>query len=209
MDLKRLEAHAVAVTLDNLSAGVVVVTTDSRILHANDAARRMFDNGGPVRSMKGHLTAYTSEASEELAQALALACNNEANIGASGIGIALKGPGGEPALAHVLPLTRGDLRTRLMPAATAAVFVSSDNPLPTDMNAIGRAFALTPAETRLLEHLVQGATLVDVAGAIGISVTTAKTQLSHIFSKAGVTRQADLIAMVSRLMPQIKRPTAQ
>jgi DNA-binding CsgD family transcriptional regulator/PAS domain-containing protein len=208
IDIKALEAHALSATLNNFQTGVIVVAADGRVLHANDAARRMFDNGGPVRSINGRLTAYEPEASDELARALALACNNEAAIGASGIGIALNGPSGELAVAHVLPLARGDLRTRLMPTATAAVFVSkSDNPLPTDMSAIGRAFALTPAETHLLEHLAQGATLADVSRVLGISITTAKTHLSHIFSKTGVTRQTDLIALVNRLMPQIKRPT--
>lgn len=209
MDVKALEAHALSSTLDNFRTGVIVVAADGRVLHANDAARRMLDQGGLVRTVKGRLVACESAANDELARALALACNNEAGIGANGIGIALNGSSGEPAIAHVLPLAKGDLRTRLVPQAAAAVFVSkSDESLPSDMGAIGRTFALTPAETRLLEHLVQGATLVDVAAAIGISLATAKTQLSHIFSKTGVTRQTDLIAMVSRLMPQIKRPTA-
>jgi DNA-binding CsgD family transcriptional regulator/PAS domain-containing protein len=208
MGVKALEAHALSATLDNFQTGVIVVAADGRVLHANDAARRMFDEGGLVRSINGRLLAYEAKANDELTRALALACNNEAGIGANGIGIALNGASGEPAVAHVLPLAKGDLRTRLMPQATAAVFVSkSDNPLPADMSAIGRAFELTPAETRLLEHLVQGATLTDVSRVLGISLTTAKTHLSHIFSKTGVTRQADLIALVNRLTPQIKRPT--
>ena len=207
IDIKALEAHALSATLNNFQTGVIIVAADGCLLHANDAARHMFDSGGPVCSINGRLTTYKSEASEELAHALALACNNEAGIGATGIGIALTGHRGEAAVAHVLPLATGDLRTRLMPTATAAVFVSkSDNPLPTDMNAIGRAFALTPAETRLLEHLAQGATLTDVSNALGISLATTKTHLSHIFSKTGVTRQTDLIALVNRLMPQINRP---
>jgi DNA-binding CsgD family transcriptional regulator/PAS domain-containing protein len=207
IDIKALEAHVLSATLNSFQTGVIVVATDGRVLHANDAARAMFDSGGPVRSINGRLTTNKSEASEELAHALALACNNEAGIGATGIGIALTGPSGEAAVAHVLPLATGDLRTRLMPTATAAVFVSKSNiPLPTDMNAIGQAFVLTSAETHLLEHLAQGATLTEISSALGISLATAKTHLSHIFSKTGVTRQTDLIALVNRLMPQIKRP---
>ena len=209
MGVKALEAHALSATLDNFQTGVIVVAADGRVLHANDAARQMLDQGDLVRSVNGRLVARESGAIDELARALSLACNNEAGIGANGIGIALNGRSGGPAIAHVLPLAKGDVRTRLVPQAAAAVFVSkSDESLPSDMSAIGRTFALTPAETRLLEHLVQGAPLVDVAAAIGISVATAKTQLSHIFSKTGVTRQADLIALASRLMPPIKRPTA-
>jgi DNA-binding CsgD family transcriptional regulator/PAS domain-containing protein len=208
IDIKTLEAHTLSATLDNLQTGVIIVAADGRVLHANDAARCMFAAGGPVRSVKGRLSAHEAEAGDELGCALAHACKNEAGIGASGIGVALSGPPGEPAVAHVLPLARGNLRTRLVPQAIAAVFVSqSGSSLPADMSAIAPAFNLTPAEARLLEHLVQGATLVNVARTLGISEPTAKTHLSHIFSKTGVTRQADLVALVDRLMPPIKHPT--
>ena len=42
LDMKKLEAHALAATLDNYAAGVVVVADQGRILHANNAARSMF-----------------------------------------------------------------------------------------------------------------------------------------------------------------------
>ena len=49
--------------------------------------------------MNGRLVACETEANDELACALALASSNEADIGANGIGIALNGPSGEPAIA--------------------------------------------------------------------------------------------------------------
>ncbi len=208
MDIKKLEAQALSATLDNFQTGVIVVAIDGRVLHANDAAHRMFAAGGPVRSVNGRLSTHETAGKDELNRALILACKDESSIGASGIGIALSGPDDEPAIAHVLPLANGDLRTRLMPQATAAVFVSlSGDPLPTDMSAIARAFSLTPAEARLLEHLMQGTTLIEVARELGISEPTAKTHLSHIFSKTGVTRQAELVALINRLRPPVKRPT--
>jgi PAS domain-containing protein len=53
IDLKALEAQALAAALDNFAVGVIVVAEDDRILHANDAARRMFAAGSPVCSTKG------------------------------------------------------------------------------------------------------------------------------------------------------------
>jgi hypothetical protein len=47
---------------------------------------------------------------------------DEADIGKTGLAINLTGPDTPPVLAHVLPLAGGDLRTRLRPAAVAAVF---------------------------------------------------------------------------------------
>jgi len=208
MDLKKLEVRALTVTLDNLSAGVVVVANDSRILHANAAAQLMFKADGPVRSFHGKLSATDLAGARELTEAIVLAQRNEAAIGAAGIGVALKNASGEAAIAHVLPLAYGELRTRLMPQATAAVFVTqAGRKLSADMSAIAKDFGLTPAEARLLEHLVQGATLVDVAHTLGVSDPTARSHLSHIFLKTGVTRQADLVALIDRLTPPIKRPT--
>src|SRR5262249_45964703 len=159
--------------------GVIVVAVDGAVLHANESAQRMFVAGGPVRSINGKLFAHNTSANSELSRALALACNDEVGIGSSGIGIALRGPKDEPAVAHVLPLARGDLRTRLVPHAAAAIFVSqAGGPSLTDTAAIARAFALTPAEARLLDCLLQGGTLVDAANTLGIAEPTAKTHLA-------------------------------
>jgi len=206
MDLKKVEVQALRATLDHLSAGVVVVAEGNRILHANEAARRMFAAGSPVRALSGRLAARSAGAGAELAKAIDLARRNESGIGATGIGVPLADETGEPAVAHVLPLARGDLRTRLMPQATAAVFVTRVAQAPSaKIDAVAATFGLTPAETRVLERLLRGMSLVAAAAALGIAETTAKTHLSRIFAKTGVSRQAELVAVVSRLMPPLRR----
>jgi DNA-binding CsgD family transcriptional regulator/PAS domain-containing protein len=206
MDLKKVEAQALGATLDHLSAGVVIVAEGNRILHANEAARRMFAVGSPVRSLSGRLTARSARAGTELARAIDLARHNESGIGATGIGVPLADEPGGPAVAHVLPLARGDLRTRLMPQATAAVFVTRvEQATPAKIDTVAATFGLTPAETRVLERLLRGMSLVAAAAALGIAETTAKTHLSRIFVKTGVSRQPDLIALVHRLMPPLRR----
>jgi DNA-binding CsgD family transcriptional regulator len=47
--------------------------------------------------------------------------------------------------------------------------------------------------------------LVEAAAALGIAETTAKTHLSRIFAKTGVSRQAELVALVHRLTPPLQR----
>jgi DNA-binding CsgD family transcriptional regulator/PAS domain-containing protein len=206
MDLKKVEVQALGSTLDHLSAGVIIVAEGNRILHANHAARRMFAAGSPVRSSNGRLAARGPGAGAELAKAINLARGNESSIGATGIGVALADEPGRPAVAHVLPLARGDLRTRLVPQATAAVFVTCvEQAPPAEINAVAATFGLTPAETRVLEWLLRGMSLVEAAAALDIADTTAKTHLSHIFAKTGVSRQAELVALVYGLMPPLRR----
>lgn len=61
-------------------------------------------------------------------------------------------------------------------------------------------------ERRLLEQLVAGKSLPQAADALGIAGTTARTHLTGIVAKTGVSRQADLIALVTRLVPPLQRP---
>ena len=206
IDFKGIEIQALAAALDSFSLGVILVGEGGRILHANAEARNMFAAGVPVRSVNGRLSVRDAAADAELARVIALARREEAGIGAAGIGVALKNRVGEPAVAHVLPLAHGDLRTRLVPRATAAVFVMRAGGQPVlDAATIAGAFGLTPRETQLLRQLAAGASLPEAAAALGIAETTAKTHLGNIFGKTGVARQANLIALVHRLSPPLGR----
>ena len=57
-------------------------------------------------------------------------------------------------------------------------------------------FGFTPAEARLAAGISSGAALNTMAGSLGISKKTGRNQLMNIFAKAGVHRQAELVAMV-------------
>jgi DNA-binding CsgD family transcriptional regulator len=101
----------------------------------------------------------------------------------------------------VLPMTTGELRAQLQPRATAAIFIDTSEG-PGGVGLAASAFNLTSAETRILESLVAGRTLAETARHFGIAPSTAKTHLDHIFGKAGVSRQAELV----RLTMQMTRP---
>jgi DNA-binding CsgD family transcriptional regulator/PAS domain-containing protein len=205
MDLKALERQALVATLDNLAAGVLIVANDSRILHVNRAAERMLGGSGSLHVINGRLTARDGD--DALVEALEMAGRNEAAIGGAGIGVALKSAAGAPIVAHVLPLSRGDLRTRLIPRATAAVFlIDASEPLALSITAVAESFGLTRSESRLLAQLALGSTIASAAVALGIAETTTKTHLAHIFAKTGLSRQADLIALVHRLASPARNP---
>jgi DNA-binding CsgD family transcriptional regulator len=160
----------------------------------------MLDKGGPVQSAQGVLKATTPSAASELGSALALAAGNEAGIGKTGLAIRLSEPEVPPIFAHVLPLTGSDFRTRLQPAAVAAVFIGAPPDAQDGADALAAAFGLTPAETKVLSSLFARCTLVETAAYLGIARPTAKTHLEHIFLKTGVTRQAELMRLWTGLI---------
>lgn len=61
------------------------------------------------------------------------------------------------------------------------------------------AFQLSPAEARLAARLAAGDLLETVAEQLGIAKETARNQLKSIFSKVGIHRQAELVAILSTL----------
>ncbi len=60
-------------------------------------------------------------------------------------------------------------------------------------------FGLTKAEARLAIELACGQTLEDIADEHGVSISTARVQLKSIFAKTGTSRQAELVALLTRL----------
>jgi DNA-binding CsgD family transcriptional regulator len=201
LDARAIEKARMAEALDALKCGVVLTNQSGAILHANRVAERMFRHGGSVQSARGILAAKLPAAAKELRAAIRLAAQDESALGKAGLAIPLSEDDAPPVFAHVLPLTGGELRTRLQPAAVAAIFIGTAQDEAEAAKAMAAAFGLTPAETRLLESLLAGHTLAETATALGIAMTTAKTHLDNIFQKTGVNRQAELMRLAARVTP--------
>ena len=207
LDLRTVERQAFAAVIDSLPTGICIVGEGGEILHANATAKSMLQSKGPIRSEAGRLRGLQQDETTELMSAIETARDNEAEIGAHGIGVPLHHPNGRSSVAHVLPLTAGTIRTRLVPQALAAVFVNDDGPVSFgNLDAVGRCFGFTPAETRLAALVLAGKTLADAASELSIAETTAKTHLQHVFMKCGVSRQVELVSLLNRLIPVARRP---
>jgi hypothetical protein len=87
----------------------------------------------------------------------------------TGLAIRLTEPDVPPIFAHVLPLTGSDFRTRLQPAAVAAVFVGAPPDAQDGGDTLAAAYGLTPAGTRVLASLFAGRTLAETAATLGIT----------------------------------------
>lgn len=57
------------------------------------------------------------------------------------------------------------------------------------------ALGITPSEARVVHGLVEGGNVEDAARAAGVSISTARTYLKNVFSKTGVSRQAELVRL--------------
>jgi DNA-binding CsgD family transcriptional regulator len=184
----------------------LLVDSNATIIHANRSARTMLSAGSPIRSEQGRLRTYRPETSAALMAAIAKAVGDEAAIGSAGIGVPAPQADGDPALIHVLPLMRGDIRARIAPRASAALFVTpAGDAVGTPAAALAALFDLTAAEMRTLEYLLAGDTPAQAADKLGIQITTLRTHQAHIFDKTGTSRLPDLIRLASKFSPPIRQ----
>ncbi len=204
LDLQTLTSHALETTLDALTVGVFLVDAQARIVHMNRAASDLVRTGRTLRLTNHRIVPTDQNASRELARALATADQPLSMTAA--VTIALPDELGPGHLASILPLDRGDRRALLAPfAAVAAIFVRDPvvaTPLPGE--AFAKLYSLTPGELRLLLALTPGLTIREAADMLGISETTAKTHLQHIFAKTRTSKQTELFRLLMNSVPPVQ-----
>jgi DNA-binding CsgD family transcriptional regulator len=188
--------------LDGLEQGFLLVDADARLLFVNQAARALLNARAGLRLEAGVLSASkTGEA--RILRGLIASCA----VGAS----AATDAGGEMALrrgAGRLPL--GVLVTPIRPEtamvsipwsfpqrAVAIVLVSDPEiEMRARIERLRDRFGLTPAEATFALEIIKGDGRKATADRLGITVGTARSHLSKIFDKTGVTRQAELVRLI-------------
>jgi DNA-binding CsgD family transcriptional regulator len=58
------------------------------------------------------------------------------------------------------------------------------------------AHGLSPQESRVVLHLVEGGTVTTCAAAMGVAESTVRSHLKSVFAKTGCTRQSQLSALL-------------
>ena len=202
LNVRAIERSRMAEALDVLRCGVVLTNSEGKILHANRSAEHMLQGGTPVQGTGGILTAKEPAAAAELRDAIDLAARDEIRLGKTGLAVCLSGPDGPPLFAHVLPMNGSELRTQLQPEAVAAVVVGTSMTTALDLTPdetkeyLRRRFGLTSAEADVAMEVLNGDGREAIGAQLGISMTTVRTHLSHIFEKTGVRRQAELVRVL-------------
>jgi hypothetical protein len=110
IDLHRVEAAALADSLDELASGMFIVDQSGRIIHANASAHRLIAEANVLRATNGRVAALDLEGNRNLLDIFMAAQAGDAAVGKRGIALPLKALSGERYVAHVLPLTSGARR---------------------------------------------------------------------------------------------------
>jgi DNA-binding CsgD family transcriptional regulator/PAS domain-containing protein len=210
IDLAKVDAAALADTLDGMAAGTILVDAEGRIVHVNASARTMLAEGEVVRADGARLGCVDAQAERSLREIFSAAGAGDSAVGTKGIAVPIAARDGKPHLAHVLPLTSGARRLAgVRYSAVAAVFVQ-DGTISgaTVFETIARHYKLTPAELRVMLGIVEIGGVPEIAPVLGVSENTVKTHLQRVFEKTGTSRQADLVKIVAGFMSPLGGPPA-
>jgi DNA-binding CsgD family transcriptional regulator/PAS domain-containing protein len=203
IEMRELTSATFESAFDALLVPVVFVDSECRIIHANGAARELFAAGDLIRSERGVLKAQAPDATQRLE-----AATRQIGRGGDEAGQVVYIPfaDGRPAFGHVLPTRSGTVRGRIEPRATAAIFITPAATAPgLPLLPWASAFGLTAAEVRVLELLVEGSTIDDVAAKLNVAATTARTHRARLMQKTGTTRQVDLVRMAMQLLSPVHK----
>jgi DNA-binding CsgD family transcriptional regulator len=199
IDHHKVEAAALADSLDTLASGMFIVNETGRIIHANASGCAMVAEARVLRAPNGRLRASDPATDQALLDVFTAAGGGDAVLGRKGIAVSLKARDGERYVAHVLPLTSGARRKAgISYGAVASIFVrKAAIDLPSPPVALAREFQLTPAELRVLFSIVEAGSVSEVADMLGISEATVRTHLHRLYEKTSTSRQADLVKLVA------------
>jgi DNA-binding CsgD family transcriptional regulator/PAS domain-containing protein len=196
----QVERQAMLSMLERLPTGVLLLDERCRVVFLNRRAEAMLAAGdGLVMAPQG-LTASAQDLQPVLERLLRGAVETGAGRGSDSGGAMLL-----PAVSSresyqvlVTPLRTERLRMGLgRDRICAAVFVQFRNSKPTlSVELLRDLFGLTPAEARVAVALAQGRNPGEIAAEADTSRFTVRAQLSAIYEKLGVHRQAELVQRV-------------
>jgi DNA-binding CsgD family transcriptional regulator len=190
-------AATLADALDGLRAGIFLLDSGCRIVHANSEGHDMLAADDVLRSMGGQFTTRNAEVNQALRNLFA--APGDIALTAKGAAWPLIAHDGSRYVAHVLPLS-SVVRTDKAACgkAVAALFVrKAELDSQSGSELIARTFELTPAEMRVLLAIVDVGGVPETADMLGIADSTVKTHLHRVFAKTGTSRQADLVKLVA------------
>jgi DNA-binding CsgD family transcriptional regulator len=186
---------AKAAVLDKLDHGVVLLDRRGRVLFVNHAAEALVAlRDGVTLTLEG-IQAATSTGTTRLRRLIADAITN-AGGGTMRIG---RPSLAEPFLLFVAP-AQAHWIWPVDQAPAAVVFITDPQAAATvDPTLLTQLFGLTATEAKVAASIAAGKGLPQTALALRISTNTAHTHLKRIFQKCGVSRQTELVRMLTRV----------
>ena len=195
-----ITGRAALAGLDGLDQGFVLVDAQARPVFTNRRARELLDIGDSVIVEDGALSAVNTEDGRQL-QALIGSCSLDNPDRLGGETSLQRRSGRLPLHVQVTPVGC-EWSEHAVPLASgwrssAMVLITDPEPDARDqLDALRERYGLTRAEATFALEIVKGGGRRATAERLGIADGTARSHLSKIFDKTGVSRQAELVRLL-------------
>ncbi|MBK1794665.1 helix-turn-helix transcriptional regulator [Devosia sp. WQ 349] len=175
--------------LDHSDRGIFYVSEDLRCEPVNRLAEEIVARADGMVLSQGMLVCVDSTAQASLQRIVAAKFG-----GTGGTVVVPRAPPQLPLTILAVPMSgRGAAgsKCKMMLVVTAPELI-----LLRRVERLQAEFRLTPAEGEVLRELAFGGDRVEIAQRLGVSIPTVRTQLTSIFDKSGVRKQAELIRLL-------------
>lgn len=191
--------------LDRMQQGTLLVGGDGRIFFANRHARDLLSAGDGLHAAIDGLRAETSEQTQTLRRLIGEAARPEGLDGASGLMAVQRRIPQRPLAVMVASChARTRLAAAVRPHRAVLVFVTDPDRAPAMRSELLRQlYRLTRMEAEVALAVLRGEGLKAIADSFGVSISTARTHLQNVFDKTETRRQAELVYLLLRSLPDI------
>lgn len=198
LERARTDAMLAGNAIQRLSYGWLTLDATGRVLETSDNGRDILENSGSLhRDQQGFLKGSSAQQGREIRDAIkTLATTDNAKPRAIVVSR-------EPWLDILLvPAGREAVSAKSVPAVIA--YVHGDNSLSVDRcEQLTQLFGLSPSEARLALALGRGMSITEAAGALNLTVESARTYSKKIYAKMGARGHSDLVLFIHRSVLQI------
>ncbi len=194
------ERDLYAGAVDQLSVASIILDEQGRVLNTNSKADQILKQKDGI-SLAASILNLANRAEHERLQTIVSSTITAQLAGETRMAKAMR-------VSRTSGLSELGLVVRPVPASEwaegqsspcVALFISDpEQQESASQQLLGDLFELTPAEANLAIKLARGLNLAELSEQQHISQHTARAQLKSIFSKTGVTRQAELVRLVLR-----------
>lgn len=186
--------------IEQMSTAAVLLDQSGGVLRMNGAAARIAAQHDGLAVTGNALKAALAEDQARLSSIIGAAARGDARGARRGGAAAVTRPSGRRAFAVVVvPL--GTTFNWLLPRRPAAIASLTDPehdaaPMAECLRAL---YGLTPSEVALALAMASGRDLKQAAEGLGLTVLSARQYLTRVFQKTGVSRQAELVRLLTSL----------
>lgn len=185
--------------LTRVGVGVFILDSSGQVIFSNEAAREL---AGEIDAVKGRLSVRDASGARALTSLIGQYLDSSVPEAVESKPILVSRAGSSRPLAlYAFPVSEANsLDSFLAQAKVVVLLVDSNTDDPPDPSMIRDLMGLTLSEARIASLIGSGLPPKQAAERLGIAEETARSVLKRVFAKVGVSRQSELVSLMTRLM---------